>query len=206
MKNFMKKIAIALMLVMTFALCFAFVGCGDNEESNVNPCKTHDWELVTNTATCIEDGLAKYKCANCGEEKEETAKATLKHEFVNKKCKFCLSPIEPLEVVSVWWDKLYSGSEYINIEGLIKNVSPLRIKSIKVSFYLITETNGKREIVAQNYSYVTSSIYMEPSSTLDFRCSIRCTQEWSLYALYVEVPTFDGYTLMYDKSLDYTKT
>lgn len=29
MKNFWKKIAITLTLVMTFALCFAFAGCGD---------------------------------------------------------------------------------------------------------------------------------------------------------------------------------
>lgn len=31
MKNFMKKIAITLSLIMTLALCFAFVGCGDKK-------------------------------------------------------------------------------------------------------------------------------------------------------------------------------
>lgn len=32
MKNLFRKLAITLSLVMTFALCFAFVGCGKNEE------------------------------------------------------------------------------------------------------------------------------------------------------------------------------
>lgn len=32
MKNFMKKIAITLSLIMTLALCFALVGCGDDDE------------------------------------------------------------------------------------------------------------------------------------------------------------------------------
>lgn len=34
MKNFMKKIAVALTLIMAFALCFAFIGCGEEEKTN----------------------------------------------------------------------------------------------------------------------------------------------------------------------------
>ncbi len=48
MKNFWKKIAITLTLVMTFALCFAFVGCGDKNQQT-------DFEFTEETITKIND-------------------------------------------------------------------------------------------------------------------------------------------------------
>ncbi len=72
MKNFMRKLAITLTLVMTFALCFAFVGC------SINDCiegKEHSWEEVSSTATCTKNGNATYKCNWCNKEKIETQKA-----------------------------------------------------------------------------------------------------------------------------------
>lgn len=46
MKNFIKKIAIALTLVISFALCFAFVGCGDKMPSKEDAT----YELVLDAA------------------------------------------------------------------------------------------------------------------------------------------------------------
>lgn len=69
MKNFLKKIAIILSLVMTLALCFAFVGCN-------NTCKgEHAYELSSTTATCSQSGVEHYKCSLCGATKDESVSA-----------------------------------------------------------------------------------------------------------------------------------
>lgn len=48
MKNLFRKIAITLTLVMTFALCFAFVGCGDDDEQT-------DFRFTEETLVKIND-------------------------------------------------------------------------------------------------------------------------------------------------------
>ena len=51
MKNFIKKIAILLMLVMTLSLCCAFVGCGDNERTSEEDIKNQRiYEFVLDVA------------------------------------------------------------------------------------------------------------------------------------------------------------
>lgn len=51
MKNFWKKIAITLTLVMTFALCFAFTGCTDKEQQNEEDTKIERiYELILDVA------------------------------------------------------------------------------------------------------------------------------------------------------------
>ena len=59
MKNLFRKIAITLTLVMTFALCFTFVGCGDSALKDCYLCnngadldETYYWkDEVSTTAT-----------------------------------------------------------------------------------------------------------------------------------------------------------
>lgn len=67
MKNCMKKIAIALILVIIFALCFTFAGCGDDCVKG----KEHSWEEHSTTATCTRKGSITYKCRWCNKEKVE---------------------------------------------------------------------------------------------------------------------------------------
>lgn len=89
MKNFMKKIAITLTIVMTFALCFAFVGCD-------NSCNgEHAFVLTSTTATCTKSGTEYYACANCKETKTETITA-YGHSYEKNKCVRCDNALNDL--------------------------------------------------------------------------------------------------------------
>lgn len=90
MNNFWRKLAITLTLVMTFALCFAFVGCGCD----------HNWEEVSNTATCGQTGIKTYECTKCKDTKTENSPKLDKHQFVGTKCEIC-----NLIVTSTWSPK-----------------------------------------------------------------------------------------------------
>lgn len=90
MKNLWKKIAITLTLVMTFALCFAFVGC--------NKCK-HEWKELSDTATCTQLGIKTYECFKCKDTYTENS-SQLDHKFIKTKCESC-----NLIVTSTWSPK-----------------------------------------------------------------------------------------------------
>lgn len=85
MKNFMKKITIALMLVITFALCFAFVGCGEKECYSCNNGELlnekYYWkDELSTTATCTQAGTTTIQCIYC----KRTAKievSALGHDY-----------------------------------------------------------------------------------------------------------------------------
>lgn len=66
MKDFIKKIAITLTLVMAFTLCFSFVGCGCD----------HEFEYVKNIETYNGGCREQYQCNKCGEYKYEDVEHT----------------------------------------------------------------------------------------------------------------------------------
>ena len=59
MKKIVKLTVSALSLCLALSLCIGLVGCK-------KPCDTHEWNLVSTTATCTENGTENYACKICG--------------------------------------------------------------------------------------------------------------------------------------------
>lgn len=78
MKKLLKKLSPFFALIMALIACYVLVGCGGaNENTNSTekePCTTHDWVLVSTTATCVSDGINSYKCSVCGATGTKSAK------------------------------------------------------------------------------------------------------------------------------------
>ena len=81
MKKIVKLIASALSFCLALSLCIGLVGC-------TKPCDTHEWNLVSTTATCTEGGTENYVCAHCGETKTETVVA-YGHNYNKNVCERC---------------------------------------------------------------------------------------------------------------------
>ncbi len=196
MKNFIKKYVIGVTILLSFIICFALSGCTDDEkETETKPCENHSWTLISNTATCIEAGSATYRCSVCNDEKIETVSATQKHSFTNDVCIMCHSPKQPINISDVEWSK--PSTSWVSVKGNGKNISPINIRSIKIYCYLLNENN---EIVAQDDTYLTNSEYIQPNSTLGFSILVRNVNlEWAKYTIRIEVPTFEPYTITYNK-------
>lgn len=198
MKILWKRTALFLTLIMAFALCFAFAGCGDKDDNaETKPCEKHTWEVISSTATCVSSGTAIYKCKVCGITREVEASANGEHQFVNDKCINCNSPKQPIEIVEI--SCVRSSTQYVRIQGKAKNVSPLRIRNIKFTYYLVAVENGERVVVGQEYNYLVSTTYMESNSTLEFSVLIKCsyTTEYTQYSVNIQAPTFEQYVFRY---------
>ena len=91
MKTVRKRhlLCVSISLCLTFLLCFGFVGCGKK------PCTTHEWNLVSTTATCIEKGTENYVCQICGATKTE-AVAAYGHKYNKNVCARCSDTLTDL--------------------------------------------------------------------------------------------------------------
>lgn len=72
--KFVKKSFLIVLFALVAVCCIALVACDGSE------CKEHQWEEISNTATCTEAGTLTRKCSVCG--KEETLEAAaLGHDW-----------------------------------------------------------------------------------------------------------------------------
>lgn len=79
----MKKILSIVLCLICILSCFTFFGCQQSEQQ----CE-HNYILISDTATCGEDGLKTYKCSLC-EETYTKSSFKLNHSFVAKTCELC---------------------------------------------------------------------------------------------------------------------
>lgn len=75
----MKKIDRVIMVFVLFFM-FTLTACGSNNSSSSNPniqtsIHTHNWSLVSDSATCTQEGIKRFSCY-CGQTKTETTKKT----------------------------------------------------------------------------------------------------------------------------------
>lgn len=64
--------AVGMTVLTLFSLITLFSSCG---------CKHNDADLISDSATCVEDGVKRYHCNICGETFEEPSKATGEHNY-----------------------------------------------------------------------------------------------------------------------------
>lgn len=69
-----KKIICVILFALVAVCCIVFAACSGNE------CEKHQWEEISNTATCTEAGMLTRECSVCGE-KEIIATAALGHDW-----------------------------------------------------------------------------------------------------------------------------
>jgi len=196
LKKFLKTFVIVTAVILSFIFCFALTGCTDDEkETETKPCENHTWTLISSTATCIDAGIATYKCSVCNNEKTEAVNATLQHSFTNDVCSMCHSPKQPITISDVKWTK--PSTSWVSIQGNGKNISQINIRKIKLYCYLL---NSNNEIIAQDDTYLTNTEYIQSNSTLGFSILVRNVNlEWVKFTIRVEVPTFEPYTITYNK-------
>lgn len=195
MKNLLKKLSPLFALVLVFTMCCGIVGCGEPDENTNSaekePCTTHNWVLVSTTATCVSDGVDSYKCSVCGATDTKSAKKTGIHRFSGDSCEMCGIPKQPITISDVTWHKVSGASAWYSVEGNAKNISTQSIK-VKLTCFLYNDNN---EIVGKNDTTET----ILPSEIAGISFLVRHVNlEWNYYVIKLEIDTLEPYDFRFE--------